>query len=346
MITTAKGLTNGIIPMGAVFVKKEIYDAFMSGPEHVIEFFHGYTYSGNPVACAAALATLDTYEEEGLLTRGAELAPLLGGRAAFAEGPAARHRHPQSRPDRRDRARADRRQADQARLHGLPQGLRERAADPHHRRHHRHVAAADHREVGDRPALRHRSRRPEDAARLRGKASLPCTTIQNAIGGASVTVAPRGGRAGLQSGDRRAVGDAAALDRGRGRTPPSPPPSRRSRPGPTTPPLKRARSCSTSRSCSTRTPTRSPRRSRAEHGKTHADAVGEVAARHRGGRVRLRHPASAEGRVLPQCRPGDRHAIPTASRSASSPASRRSTSRPWCRCGCIRWRSPAATPSS
>jgi beta-alanine--pyruvate transaminase len=47
----------------------------MNGPEHVIEFFHGYTYSGNPVACAAALATLDTYKEEGLLTRGEELGP-------------------------------------------------------------------------------------------------------------------------------------------------------------------------------------------------------------------------------------------------------------------------------
>jgi len=73
MITTAKGLTNGVIPMGAVFVTSEIHDAFMSGPEHMIEFFHGYTYSGNPIASAAALATLDTYKEEGLLTRAAEL---------------------------------------------------------------------------------------------------------------------------------------------------------------------------------------------------------------------------------------------------------------------------------
>ncbi len=74
LVTTAKGLTNGIVPMGAVFVKKAIYDAFMTGPEHLIELFHGYTYSGNPLACAAALGTLDTYEEEGLLTRGAALA--------------------------------------------------------------------------------------------------------------------------------------------------------------------------------------------------------------------------------------------------------------------------------
>ncbi|TYR32307.1 aspartate aminotransferase family protein [Mesorhizobium microcysteis] len=75
IITTAKGVSNGVIPMGAVFVKKEIHDAFMAGPEHMIEFFHGYTYSGNPIASAAAIATLDTYKEEGLLTRGAELAP-------------------------------------------------------------------------------------------------------------------------------------------------------------------------------------------------------------------------------------------------------------------------------
>src|SRR5690606_17608760 len=74
IITTAKGLTNGVIPMGAVFVTSEIHDAFMNGPEHLIEFFHGYTYSGNPIASAAALGTLDTYKEEGLLTRAAELA--------------------------------------------------------------------------------------------------------------------------------------------------------------------------------------------------------------------------------------------------------------------------------
>ncbi|RUX09872.1 MULTISPECIES: aspartate aminotransferase family protein [unclassified Mesorhizobium] len=75
IMTTAKGVSNGVIPMGAVFVKKEIHDAFMTGPEHMIEFFHGYTYSGNPIACAAALGTLDTYKEEGLLTRGEELSP-------------------------------------------------------------------------------------------------------------------------------------------------------------------------------------------------------------------------------------------------------------------------------
>ena len=76
IMVTAKGLTNGVIPMGAVLVSSEIHDAFMGGPEHVIEFFHGYTYSGNPIASAAGLATLETYKDEGLLTRGAELAPV------------------------------------------------------------------------------------------------------------------------------------------------------------------------------------------------------------------------------------------------------------------------------
>jgi len=61
------------VPMGAVFVKNEIFDAFMQGPEG-IEIFHGYTYSGHPVACAAGIATLDVYEEEGLLTRAGSLA--------------------------------------------------------------------------------------------------------------------------------------------------------------------------------------------------------------------------------------------------------------------------------
>jgi beta-alanine--pyruvate transaminase len=75
IMITAKGITNGVVPMGGVFVTSEIHDAFMTGPEHLIEFFHGYTYSAHPLACAAGIATLDTYADEGLLTRAAELAP-------------------------------------------------------------------------------------------------------------------------------------------------------------------------------------------------------------------------------------------------------------------------------
>jgi len=74
LITTAKGLTNGAIPMGAVFASRHIYDGLMHGPEGAIELFHGYTYSGHPAACAAGIATLDIYAEEGLLTRAAEMA--------------------------------------------------------------------------------------------------------------------------------------------------------------------------------------------------------------------------------------------------------------------------------
>lgn len=74
ILTVAKGLTNGCIPMGAVCVKREVHDALMTGPENAIELFHGYTYSGHPVACAAGMATLDIYEREQLLTRGGKLA--------------------------------------------------------------------------------------------------------------------------------------------------------------------------------------------------------------------------------------------------------------------------------
>ena len=73
IITTAKGLTNGAIPMGAVFVSDEIHDAFMQGPDNMIELFHGYTYSGHPVGAAAGLATLDIYERDGLFQRTIEM---------------------------------------------------------------------------------------------------------------------------------------------------------------------------------------------------------------------------------------------------------------------------------
>jgi len=75
MITFAKGVTSGTVPMGGVIVRKPIYDAFMRGPEHAIDFFHGYTCSGHPLACAAGLATLDLYEAEGLFERAKKLEP-------------------------------------------------------------------------------------------------------------------------------------------------------------------------------------------------------------------------------------------------------------------------------
>jgi beta-alanine--pyruvate transaminase len=74
LITMAKGLTNGALPMGAVAVRREVHDAFMTGPDGAIELFHGYTYSAHPVACAAGLATQQVYRREGLLTRATEMA--------------------------------------------------------------------------------------------------------------------------------------------------------------------------------------------------------------------------------------------------------------------------------
>tara|TARA_A100001037_G_scaffold11378_2_gene10881 strand:- start:643 stop:1995 length:1353 start_codon:yes stop_codon:yes gene_type:complete len=69
IMTMAKGITNATIPMGAVATHKKIYDAMMNGPEHIVELFHGYTYSGHPLACSAALATLEEYEAENLFEK-------------------------------------------------------------------------------------------------------------------------------------------------------------------------------------------------------------------------------------------------------------------------------------
>ena len=86
LITCAKGLTNAAVPMGAVLVKKEIYEAFMQGPDNAIELYHGYTYSGHPLAAAAAVATLDLFKTEGLFERAAELAPYWENAAHSLKG--------------------------------------------------------------------------------------------------------------------------------------------------------------------------------------------------------------------------------------------------------------------
>ena len=77
MIVFAKAVTNGCVPLGGVIVEQRVHDALMQGPEQMIELFHGYTYSGHPVACAAGLATLDVMEREGLIGRARDLAPVL-----------------------------------------------------------------------------------------------------------------------------------------------------------------------------------------------------------------------------------------------------------------------------
>jgi len=74
ILTSAKGINSGTVPMGATFCRKHIYDAFMQGGEFGVEFLHGYTYSGHPLACAAALATQDVYKEEGLFENSVKMA--------------------------------------------------------------------------------------------------------------------------------------------------------------------------------------------------------------------------------------------------------------------------------
>ena len=86
LITFAKGITSGTVPMGGVIVRKPIYDAFMRGPEHVVELFHGYTYSAHPLACAAGLATLDLYRDERLFERAQKLEPLWAAAAMELKG--------------------------------------------------------------------------------------------------------------------------------------------------------------------------------------------------------------------------------------------------------------------
>ena len=97
MMTTAKGLTNGAVPMGAVFASSQIHDTFMHGPEGAIELFHGYTYSGHPLACAAAIATLDVYEEEGLFNKAIELGGYWGLHPPLKASES--DRYPQLRPN-------------------------------------------------------------------------------------------------------------------------------------------------------------------------------------------------------------------------------------------------------
>jgi beta-alanine--pyruvate transaminase len=90
LMTVAKGLTSGVVPMGAVLIDKSIHAAMMTGPEQMIEFFHGYTYSGHPLAAAAGLAALSVYRDEGLFARAASMAPVLAD-ALHADLPRAPH---------------------------------------------------------------------------------------------------------------------------------------------------------------------------------------------------------------------------------------------------------------
>src|SRR5208283_285439 len=86
LITCAKGMTNATVPMGGVIVSGKIYETMMSGPESAVELFHGYTYSAHPLACAAALATLDLYRDERLFERARKLEPLWAEAAMGLKG--------------------------------------------------------------------------------------------------------------------------------------------------------------------------------------------------------------------------------------------------------------------
>jgi beta-alanine--pyruvate transaminase len=86
LIAFAKGVTSGAVPMGGVIASDRIYEAFMRGPEHVIELFHGYTYSAHPLACAAGLATLDLYRDEKLFARAKTLEPRFAAAAMTLKG--------------------------------------------------------------------------------------------------------------------------------------------------------------------------------------------------------------------------------------------------------------------
>ena len=105
MLTFAKGITNGAAPMGGVLVRDTIHDAFMSGPEHVVELTHGYTYSAHPLACAAGLATLDIYRDEKLFERANKLEPKFADAVMSLKERAQCGGHPHRRPDRRHRPR-------------------------------------------------------------------------------------------------------------------------------------------------------------------------------------------------------------------------------------------------
>ena len=151
MITFAKGVNSGTVPMGGVLVREGLYDAFMKGPEHVIELFHGYTYSGHPLACAAALASPGHLPRREAVRARQDPGAGLGRCDPWPEGPAERARHPHHRPRRRHRPRLAPRRRRRARLRGhgprLP-GIR--PDDAHHRRHHRPLAAPDHHRGADR----------------------------------------------------------------------------------------------------------------------------------------------------------------------------------------------------
>ncbi len=169
IITGAKGLTNGCIPMGCVIVSKTIYDQFMQGPDG-IEFFHGYTYSGHPVACAAGLATLGIYERDGLLTRAKSISRYWEDAAHSLKG--SPHRSSTSATTVSwPRWNSSRSGKPGARAFEIFVKCFEKGARAPDRRHHCAVAAAHRRARADRPDLRHAGGSAEACSREMSGAS-------------------------------------------------------------------------------------------------------------------------------------------------------------------------------
>ncbi len=155
MIVFAKGVTSGAVPMAGVIARDGIYTAFMRGPEHVIELFHGYTYSAHPLACAAGLAALDLYRDEKLFERAHSAGAAFRRRGDGAPRFARRARYPHRGPHRGHRSCLARGQPGFTRLRSDEARLfRASSDDPRHRRHHRAVAAADRQRGADRRDFR------------------------------------------------------------------------------------------------------------------------------------------------------------------------------------------------
>ena len=162
MLTFAKGITNGAAPMGGVLVRDTIHDAFMSGPEHLVELAHGYTYSAHPLACAAALATLDIYRDEKLFERANKLESKFADAVMSLKGRAQRGRHPHHRPDRGHRPCPARGSSGQARLRRAQQRLPRQRPD-----------AADRWRYAGADAALDRHRRPDRRDRRQGRKGDP-----------------------------------------------------------------------------------------------------------------------------------------------------------------------------
>ena len=166
ILTMAKGLTNAAVPMGAVAVHDHVYHAIVDGAPAGIELFHGYTYSGHPLAAAAAIASVDLHRAEDLPGRARAMEKAVRGRGPCVAGRAERHRHPQHGPGRRHRIAAARGRADGSGGARVPPLLRRRRADPHHCGHHRAVPAADRRGRAYRAHRGHGCRRAAGGGRL------------------------------------------------------------------------------------------------------------------------------------------------------------------------------------